>query len=176
MSETERVMIDIETLGLEVGASIISIGAVKFGTDGIGEEFYRNVDLVSCEDLGMHIDAETLEWWLHQSVEVQGQLTDGVTITSALTDLSDFAGEGAEVWANSPSFDCEMLEYAYDAVDMDVPWDYWNERDVRTVKNLPCAADVEMGGNEHDALDDARHQARIVGKTLSVLEAIEREI
>jgi DNA polymerase III epsilon subunit-like protein len=34
MSETRRVMIDIETVGLERGAAIVEIGAVQFTPDG----------------------------------------------------------------------------------------------------------------------------------------------
>jgi len=166
-----NVMIDIETLGLDIGSSIISIGAVKFDETGLGEELYRNVDLMSCEAVGLEIDAETLDWWLHQPVEVQGQLTDGVTITTALNDLAVFIDEEdePEIWANSPSFDCEMLEHAYDAVGLDVPWSFYHERDFRTLKELPVTVDVDQDGNEHDALDDARYQARVASEILAVI-------
>jgi len=166
-----NVMIDIETLGLDIGSSIISIGAVKFDETGLGEELYRNVDLMSCEAAGLEIDAETLDWWLHQPVEVQGQLTDGVTITTALNDLAVFIDEedDSEIWANSPSFDCEMLEHAYDAVGLDVPWSFYHERDFRTLKELPVTVDVDQDGNEHDALDDALYQARVASEILAVI-------
>lgn len=173
--QMNRVMIDIETLGLDVGSSIISIGAVKFDAGDVGEEFYRNVDLVSCEAVGLKIDAETLDWWLHQPVEVQGQLTNGVTITTALNDLSEFIDDADEVWANSPSFDCEMLEHAYDVVGLEVPWEFYEERDFRTLKELPVTVNVEREGVEHDALDDAKHQARVASETLRRLESHESE-
>jgi len=57
---TRRIMLDIETLGLEAGAAILSIGAVKFDTDGLGAEFSGEIDLESCQDAGLAIDAETL--------------------------------------------------------------------------------------------------------------------
>jgi len=103
---------------------------------------------------------------------VTGVLSGGVDLEDALAAFSEFYGDADEVWANSPSFDCAMLAAGYDAVGSEEPWEFWEERDVRTVKNLPGAPDVEMedGENEHDALDDARQQARLVGKTLRHLE------
>lgn len=170
---TDRVMIDIETLGLDPGAAILSVGAVEFDTDGLGEEFYHVVDLESCQDAGLHIDANTLDWWLSQDDAVTDILTGGEPLANVLAFLQRFVPEDAEVWANSPSFDCEMLEVAYDAVDMAEPWTYDKERDVRTVMSLPGAVEVEMEGDEHNALDDAKRQARSVSKTLARLEGVE---
>lgn len=85
--------------------------------------------------------------------------------TYAIVDQSHF-GDADEIWANSPSFDCDILAAAYDAVGRTAPWDYWEERCFRTLKNLPGAVDVEHGGDEHNALDDAVHQAE---RTLRIL-------
>jgi len=41
MTEPTRVMIDIETLGLDPGAAILSIGAVRFSTAGSGSCWSR---------------------------------------------------------------------------------------------------------------------------------------
>lgn len=172
-TETEvaqtRVMVDIETLGLNPGATIISIGAVEFGPGRLGETFYRSVDLESCQDAGLDIDAGTLDWWIRMDSDTQDQLMGGDDLSTVLSDFSDWLTPVDEVWANSPSFDCEMLEAAYDAVDIQVPWEYYEERDFRTLKNLPVAADIdqEHDGDEHDALDDAKHQAWIAAAALS---------
>lgn len=163
----ERCMIDIESLGLEPGAAVLSIGAVRFDLDGIGDEFAVNVDLESCQDAGLEIDANTLQWWLSQDGEVQHILTGGIPLQEALEQLSRFYGDCTEVWANSPAFDCAHLEQAYDAVGIVKPWTYSEERDVRTVVNLELAPDLEQEGNEHDALHDARYQARGVIETLN---------
>jgi inhibitor of KinA sporulation pathway (predicted exonuclease) len=42
---------------------------------------------------------------------------------------------------------------------------------VRTVEALPVDVSVDHDGVEHDALDDARHQARIVSETLQQIRA-----
>jgi len=167
---TDRVMLDIETLGTEPGAAILSIGAVRFGPRELGATFHRSVALQSCEAAGLTIDAETLEWWLGQGADAREVLTGGVPLADALAALAEFYGDADEVWANSPAFDCAMLETAYEAVGQEAPWAYYEQRDVRTIEALPGAADVDHDGVAHDALDDAKHQARSVAATLGRLE------
>lgn len=168
-------MVDLETLGLNPGAAIISIGAVRFGPDGLGEEFYRSVDLESCEEAGLSIDAGTLEWWLDQEEEVQDILTGGEALESTLSDFSAFYGDSETIWANSPSFDCALLKSAYEALEMDVPWSFREERDFRTLRALPGAVWVDREGNHHNALDDAKHQARKTYKTLNRYAEMETD-
>jgi DNA polymerase III epsilon subunit-like protein len=163
---THRIMLDIETLGLEPGAAIVSIGACRFDHDGpTGEGFYVEIDPDNCCEHGLEINGETLEWWREQDADL-APLGGDVTLPDALARFNRWADPLDEVWANSPSFDCEMLETAYDAVDMTEPWEYYHERDVRTLRSLPGAVELEMDGREHHALDDARHQAREVAATL----------
>jgi len=166
----DRVMVDIETLGLKPGSAILSIGAVKFDKSGIGETFERNISLESCKDAGLEINPDTLEWWLSQDGDVQHVLTGGIPLTDALEAFSQFYGNSSEIWAFSPAFDCVHLQTAYDAVGIVEPWDYYEQRDCRTLLNLPQAVEMEQDGNEHDALDDAVYQARQVQATLEKLQ------
>jgi hypothetical protein len=172
MSELERVMVDLETLGLEPGSSILSIGAVRFDTNGIvdGQTFYRNVSLESCTDAGLEIDVSTLDWWLNQDGDVQGILTGGERLSKVLFAFSRFYDDADEIWAFSPSFDCAILSEAYAAVDETEPWTYRDERDCRTLASLPVWPDNEQEGNEHDALDDAIYQAKATAKALHWIE------
>jgi len=162
----DRVMLDLETLGTEPGCAILSIGAVQFGVDDLGATFHRSLDLTECQEYGLGIDAETLQWWLDQSSDVQTVLTDGGdTVAGALTDFANFADGVGEIWAKSPAFDCAILEAVYDQLALDRPWDYWQTRDVRTALAL-ADVDVKREGAEHDALADATHQARQVQQVL----------
>jgi len=69
-----------------------------------------------------------------------------------------------------------ILESAYRALDCEAeaPWDYWQCRDVRTLRKCAPAwpDDREHEGVAHDALDDARHQARCVAECLRRQQAI----
>ena len=166
----DRVMVDIETLGLDRSSSILSIAAVRFDQDGVGDTFYEIIDQRTCQDAGLSLDLETLDWHLSQGTFGGRELVDGRDLQTALEYFAEWYGHADEVWANSPSFDCEVLEYAGEQVAVEMPWHFSEERDVRTIKNLSCAAELEFDGTKHQALDDAMHQARIVSRTLSELE------
>ena len=65
-------------------------------------------------------------------------------------------------WCNGASFDFPILATAYRLVKKPLPWEFWKERDLRTLKGLNPDLRVERDGVHHNALDDARHQARLV--------------
>ena len=150
--DVTRIMLDIETLGLEPGCVILSIGACRFDHDGpTGEDWYAEIDIADCRGHGLTVDNETYEWWREQG---EWAPVDGETpLREALAQLTDWAGDADEWWANSPKFDMAILEAAYDAVGLDAPWAYHELRDVRTVRALPGAVKLEMEGREHHALD-----------------------
>jgi len=163
-----ELMLDIETLGTTPGAAIVSIGAVAFDyAAGIEAEVSVSVDRQSCEFVGLHVDDETLSWWDKQDAEARRCLTGGRPLDEALDEFDAFYDVVAPdtVWACSPAFDCVLLDSAYRALDRDVPWRYWDQRDVRTLRDLPQWQPAEHEGVEHDALDDARQQARSVIET-----------
>lgn len=170
MTDTRRVMIDIETVGLERGSAIVEIGAVQFEPVAmIGETFHASVSLTSCQEAGLHIDADTVEWWLGEQPEIASEvLVGGDDLADALIAFVDWLNEiePHEVWANSPSFDCEMLEHAGEQVGVGMPWEFYQERDVRTLDALPVDVEIEQDGVEHTALDDAIYQARVASTVL----------
>lgn len=172
---TKRIMVDIETLGVTPGSAILSIGAVRFDEDGIGEPYYREISLKSCQDAGLEIDADTLEWWLDQADAVTDVLSGGDPLEEVLEEFSGYYHDTEEIWANSPSFDCALLESAYDAVGLTEPWEFYETRDLRTIRSLPCAVEVEREGVAHNALDDARYQARVVYETLQAIDDQEED-
>jgi len=172
-TDTTRVMVDIESLGTEPGAAILSIGAVPFDADGVDEDagMYREVNLRSCEERGLTIDADTLEWWLGQDDEAKSVLVGGGDLVGVLEEFAEwfYTVDVDEVWANSPSFDCRLLGAAFEAVGVDVPWEYYEERDFRTLKDLPGTGDVDPNEDDavaHDAFDDAVVQARAAATIL----------
>lgn len=159
-------MIDIETASHLPNACIVSIGAVEFDmkTGQTGKKFYLNVDLVSCQKAGLHISAETVLWWLKQNKESQLALEQApVRLHTALSVLSDFIQECQpnNIWANSPSFDCVILKSAFNAVDIKCPWDFWQERCVRTLSAFrPDVRKNTPNDNAHDALADCLYQIK----------------
>lgn len=165
----KHIMLDLETLGTRSNSVIAVIAAVYWnpGTGETGKEIYRRIDIPSCLHEGLKLDLKTIEWWFQQCYEAKKEVfnqEDRYHIFPALRDLSEFVSltEDAIVWGNSARFDCGLLEDAYRAVDLPVPWKYWNERDVRTLVSLApeIKNDTIREGTYHNALDDCYHQIK----------------
>jgi hypothetical protein len=157
-----HVMIDIETLGTRPGDTILSIGAVKFGLDGTGEEFYLTIDAESCKAAGLKAQKSTLEWWSKQSDAAREAAFKGeISLEIALIKLAVWMPplDDAVVWGNGANFDNALLAAAYRAIKHDVPWHYWNDRCYRTIAAMFLKDRVERVGTGHVALDDAKTQA-----------------
>ena len=78
--------------------------------------------------------------------------------------VDPFCKRGAKVWGNSPSFDLVTLENAAKEVGMRFPIPYYAENDYRTLTDLVYGSDSKPRPTEniaHDALADARFQARV---------------
>jgi len=169
---TDRIMLDIETLGTEPGCAIVAIGACRFDSRHVGQTFEASVDLESNGEAGLEIDHETLSWWLTQDKQAREQLTGGESLAEALDRLAGFVDDADEIWANSPTFDCEILAAGYEAVGEDLPWHYWQLRDFRTLKELGIDGDVEREGVKHDAVDDAVYQATVAASVLGEIKEV----
>ncbi|HIA3025726.1 TPA: 3'-5' exoribonuclease domain-containing protein [Escherichia coli] len=177
ITSTNRVrhhlMIDLETMGKNPDAPIISLGAIFFDpqTGEMGPEFSKTIDL---DTAGGVIDRDVIKWWLKQSREAQSAiLTDEIPLDDALLQLREFIDENScgfyvRVWGNGANFDNVILRRSYERQGIPCPWRYCNDRDVRTIVELgnSIGFDVRMTipfeGVPHNALDDARHQAKQV--------------
>ncbi|HCO7635637.1 TPA: 3'-5' exoribonuclease [Escherichia coli] len=180
ITSTSRVwyhlMIDIETMGTNTNAPIVVIGAVFFApqTGEIGPVFYIVISLTDAMNTGAVPDGGTIEWWLKQSSEARAAiLTDQVKLKDALSQFREFINEYSDekfvqVWGNGATFDNAILRISYERLDIPCPWRYHNDRDVRTIVELGKTIDfdartvIPFEGVRHNALDDARHQAKYV--------------
>ncbi len=177
-----NIMLDSETLGTSKNALILSIGAVEFTETEIYKPFHTHIDVDSAEEAGLKIDARTVMWWLEQSKEAQASLTGEQTFPlrdclRALVDAFDW--DDAVVWCNGADFDFPILENAFKAVGIAVPWKYYNKMDFRTLKKLVPAGLYKRLKVEpeiaHNALFDAYAQAETAQKVLSRLHWDESE-
>ncbi|NGG48738.1 exonuclease [Escherichia coli] len=169
----DHLMIDLKTMGKNPDAPIISIGAIFFDpqTGDMGPEFSKTIDL---ETAGGVIDRDTIKWWLKQSREAQSAImTDEIPLDDALLQLREFIDENSgeffvQVWGNGANFDNTILRRSYERQGIPCPWRYYNDRDVRTIVELGKAIDfdartaIPFEGERHNALDDARYQAKYV--------------
>ncbi|EIH0047612.1 3'-5' exoribonuclease [Escherichia coli] len=177
ITSTSRVWIhlsvDLETMGTNPDAPINSIGGKFFdpATGEMGPEFSKAIDL---ETSGGIIDRKTIKLWAKRSREAQSAIfTDEISLDVALRLFIEFieknsGGRFVQVWGNGANFDNVILRRSYERQGIPCPWLYYNDRDVRTIVELGNAIgfDVRMAipfeGVPHNALDDARHQAKQV--------------
>lgn len=171
-----HIFLDLETLGIKQDAPILVIAA--YAVDSLGNKIASHCWRIRPASAKLHgePDPATVKWWSEQSAQAQKQAFEQgprLSLPEALEGLEAFIkpladkyGEQCFVWGNAPTFDCSILRYAYGVVGRDVPWEYWQERDVRTVAWLgewlghDAKKFTEFKGEPHVALDDARHQAR----------------
>jgi DNA polymerase III epsilon subunit-like protein len=174
------VMIDIETLSTKNNALILTIGAIKFNKNKDSneiEKFYYKIDRKSCELLFMHVDKETIKWWKEQPANLVHETfidnKNRININDALIKLSNFIKDCNYIWANSPNFDCVILENAYNSCKLEVPWKFWQLRDTRTVYDLGKIRlnDIVIENNNiHNALDDCYKQIIALKKSFENLK------
>ncbi|EMQ8350394.1 3'-5' exoribonuclease, partial [Escherichia coli] len=168
-----HLMIDLETMGKNPDAPINTIAGKFFdpATGEMGPEFSKTIDL---ETAGGVIDRDTIKWWLKQSREAQSAiLTDEIPLDDALLQLREFIDENSgeffvQVWGNGATFDNVILRRSYERQGIPCPWRYTNDRDVRTMVALGLVMDfdaittIPFEGERHNALHDARYQAKYV--------------
>ncbi|ENI9551687.1 3'-5' exoribonuclease, partial [Escherichia coli] len=121
-----HMMIDLETMGKNPDAPLISIGAIFFDpqTGDMGPEFSKTIDM---DTAGGVIDRGTIKWWLKQSREAQSAiLTDEIPLDDALLQLREFIDENSgeffvQVWGNGANFDNTILRRSYERQGIPCP-------------------------------------------------------
>lgn len=126
-------------------------------------------------DKGRLIEADTMLFWMDQADEVRKLMKecasqDPSEITSLLVNFSTMfeamvAGRSYELYANSPSFDCNKLKSLFRDWGFDAPWDFRRERCLRT---LAANAGIDQysvpkvpGFTKHHAYHDCRQELAI---------------
>jgi hypothetical protein len=174
-----NIMLDLETLGTSPGSIILSIGAVAFDNDHLGETFYRVISQRSSIVAGLKADDATRIWWTEQSPAAQQVLRESeaadpdgeAKLDTVLLDFNRFVTRHglntfrlsplAGLWGNGSDFDNVLLISALKAVSRPMAWKYPSNRCYRTLKNLfPDVEPPTRGGVHHNALDDAIFQAK----------------
>ena len=162
MSLQDNVMLDLETTGVSAGCGILSIGAC---TLDLNNEFYQKISLASCYDKGLKDLPSTLNWWESQDSAVKAEAFSGtlylqdVLINFAMW-LEKLGEKQVKVWGNGADFDLPILGAAYLACGMPIPWEPYNGRCFRTVKNIHAEIIPNaFRGMKHNALQDAKNQA-----------------
>ena len=161
-------MIDMEGLSNTPDSAPAEIALVFFDRDHATREFcsYRYTPSpISAIRLGFTVNADTLKWWDDQGMTINVQHGEPLpdVLLDIAADIARHAAKGVRVWSRGNTYDLAILKLAYARTGQPLPWDFWNERDVRTW--LEGCRFKSPRKNDHDALQDACNQA------LDVIEA-----
>lgn len=171
MSDSEPwsdVMLDLETMGLRAGSSVLSIGAIAFRLgdleiDPSAPKFHVGIDLLDSLLAGLSIDVETLRWWTDQTPEAKRAILalPRVGLDQAIVDFARFLQSIGpnRLWVNGS--DAFWLAEVYNRRGLKEPWSH---RDVRDCRTLWEAAGISSATRTtpvlpHDALSDCEAQA-----------------
>lgn len=179
--EITDISIDLETLDISPRSLILSIGVVPFnrysGFTGRGVKYHTSILSQPCRTMSM----DTIQWWFKQTKEAKSKVLKGqlsaTSLYRSLIHMSWYMSRICDlskvrVWGNGASFDNAILSDAYkNSLKTDVPWKFWNDRDIRTLlgdhkerTGIDLKKTVPFVGERHSALEDARHQAKLVIK------------
>lgn len=190
--KTLDIMLDLETFGVESNAVIIQLSAVPFNIE-TGEvfdiHFNQLINPVSCVEKGLSVSGSTVEWWLKQNSSVVNKVfVESIKSSNNLEFvLRDFAGyigqlkrelkvSDVRIWGNGILADNRWLSSAYKAANVDLPWKYFEDSDVRTLVdigkrlfNFDPKKDMPFEGEKHNAIDDCKHQIKYCCAIYSLL-------
>lgn len=176
VSNLGHVMLALETMGTVSRSPILRIAAIEFDmvSGKTGRQFNGMINLQSCFDAGLIAQPKTIAWWLEQNEQARfGAITairDGGNLSEVLDEFTLFLrnlGHDFLLWGDSPRFDIALLHDAYHALGKEIPWNFRNERDVRTLTGFApeIKANAEFHGDPHNLIDDCLHQIRCCVKT-----------
>ena len=175
--EAVHVVIDLETLGTRPGSVVLQIGAESFRLNPSElnpiSGFSLCIDPELSRAAGFTVDEETKHWWNNQNPETRKVVHSGTTSPfQALMEFTTYMkGLGGKsrvyVWGNSPRFDCGLLEAYYHHYALEIPWEFRNERDLRTLaalrSNLYTRAKLTYTNDTpHNGYWDARYESCII--------------
>ena len=135
-------MVDLETLGNSHDTVVLTIGACKFDPFSNAEpieKLHLKLDTTSQESMGRQVNDDTLAWWGKQPAEIRREAfspDDRVSIQDAHAVISEWAKDISTIWCQGPSFDFPIIKHLFESNDLVVPWNWWRERDARTVQTL----------------------------------------
>lgn len=192
-SQVSHFSLDIETIGTGPRAGILSIGCVHFHPDpdtlrqeriDARDEFYVNLDIEEQFNKGWcdTSDISALAWWMVQNETARTALfANYQDVVSALGSFSAWlqglrcGAENAYLWGNGNMFDNVILRNLYKSAGQEYPVHWKNDMDLRTLRLTADSLgypyeEPELEGTHHNALDDAKYQARVIQSLMEALK------
>ena len=165
MKTAKYIIIDIETLGRRNDAAITQVGIIPTDENfNALDQYLIQVDSNVWNTCNRTFTGETLLWWTQQKNTPVSKFP--TQIANSYKDLvkklnyifSRYTTEDSIVWTKG-TMDLFCIKDLYEYFDMDIPWKFWQPRDIRTAKELIKEWKVIKSKSAniilHDALNDA---------------------
>jgi exodeoxyribonuclease VIII len=160
------VMLDLETMGFQHNAVVLTLGCVKFDPYTLQDPYdplYLRFNVDEQTGLGRVIDDSTMEWWAKQPQSAQdeafGDDGDRISMDDVTKQLNKYLVGVDKIWAQGPLFDIDIMANFYKMIGKPVPWEYWQIRDSRTISDMGNYSAKTGNKDAHNALADAYSQA-----------------
>jgi len=174
---SRHVCFDLETLSVQKDALILSIGCTTFHwDDDSGFDEYCDTGLFVKADpsaqTSRHCSMDTIEWWM--SGKVSDAARDASFIDNPVGLAPKYLIRALATWARmhgltedthwycrGPHFDAAILEDFASQYGLELPFKYWQVRDVRTMLDFHQRERLDAPSNfiEHHPLHDAAWDA-----------------
>lgn len=193
-----HLLLDIETLGTDPNAVVLSIACVPFVLEVhtyFGElvpaGFYVKLDVQ--EQIKTHhrsIEDGVMKWWKKQPKDVFDAMvrpsSEDMSMKEGLTLLNKFVSgiksyhfNKSYVWSRGNNFDFPILKSLYQAAGIGLPYNDWRVRDVRTAIDIMAGTDngqynLRFGGDgfiAHNPLHDAAMDAARLNELFYVISS-----
>lgn len=158
-----NIIIDIETLGRRNDAAITQIGLVVADKDYKPIESHLiQVAPKAWGTCNRTISGETILWWMGvDNNPLNDKYTAYVSSYSMLLPLLNeiiggYDTEDTLIWTKG-AMDLFCLKDLYEYFDADLPWQFWQPRDIRTIKESVKEWKTNEF-NSHNALADALNE------------------
>lgn len=170
-----HLMIDLETLDIIHSAVVFQAGVTIFNEDGSMPVRRRfDIDVLPQIMAGRTMEKSTQEFWMGREKKIwERSANDVFSVETFFLELSEIVDEWKPrtFWANSPSFDMVILRSLAKDFDVDLPWDFRQDMDMRTLKQMfrMLGHHFEPTENSHNALDDTISQASMTARMMKDL-------
>jgi hypothetical protein len=179
--EMQDVSLDIETLSRKGDAVVVSVGIATYDD---GPNFYEHFNAEEQMGWNRHIEAEAIIWHMQkhpkQYARDVAKMARAVRTLLVFNKIDEFIVSlkyTPRVWMNSPRFDGDILQsLALDAGLSGLPWEYWQECDLRTIRTCAELRNAneyaqlpDPPKDAHDALADAIYQLEIISRCKTIL-------
>lgn len=179
-------VIDIETMSTMSDALILSI-SIGLVADNVMCVYYINTPYrKSPYHMGTNfsIEQSVIDFWIRKAPKAYNHYVDNKhkeDIEDSLTRLREFIirermGCTPRFWSKGSNFDFPILEHAYRAFGIEIPWEYHEIRDLRTYMDLVGVKDYSMPfvGIKHTSEYDVIHEMKLLRECLRLSSEKEK--